>query len=63
MVKITAIMKPIDKSSIKKDEFEFSKTTGQVRNTKLAIIKGLRTIFEKNLVNKNKAKHHNTRAS
>ena len=54
-VKITAIMKPKDK--IEKKEYEFIKSSGQVKSTtRAAVIKSLRSIFEKNLVNNNKVK-------
>ena len=60
-------MKPTDNQSMEglyKDEFEFSKTSSQFRNTKLATIKGLRTIFDKNLTtvhNKKKQKERPTK--
>ena len=61
MVNITAIMKPIDRE-IETGQFEFVKPADQVRNaTRLAVAKGLRNIFEKNLVGNNKQKRDNAR--
>ena len=66
MVKITAIMKPTDSKSMEDlyiNEYEYSKASSQFRNTKLATIKGLRTIFDKNLTSVHNKKKEKERSS